>query len=244
MFYTTEQTAMEDTLAVVERDASSVIIPTKVADGLDGWKCEMVKEATADIRTNTIIMGKCIVSTSQSLHRLKSLIPRSNWIAFLDSGMIPIKRATALNLVKAWDIFLSKGQLSDGELANISAQSLGKIARANDPEVIKKVTAKLKAGEKVTEKQTDLMLKTAKNLAEDLDETNSGQVVTGLMEIVETTINNNSQHKLQESSMVAKIGKLELEVMAEKKKVKDLRDENSELKSELASLKKSIAVAV
>ncbi len=30
--------------------------------------------------------------------------------------MIPIKRATALNLVKAWDIFLSKGQLSDGEI--------------------------------------------------------------------------------------------------------------------------------
>ena len=235
---------MESSLAVAEIESSSIIIPVQVANGMDGWKCTMVKEATADIRTNSIIMGKCIVSTSQSLHRLKSLIPKSNWIAFLDSGMIPIKRATCLNLVKAWEVFLSKGGLSDGELANISAQSLGKIARANDPEVIKKVTAKLKAGEKVTEKQTDLMLKTAKSLAEDLDDSNSGQVVTGLMEIVETTINNNSQHKLQESAMVAKIGKLEMEVMSEKKKVSQLKAENKELMAELDSLKKSLKVAV
>ena len=227
MFYSVGQTTMEDTLAVIERDASAVIIPTKVADGLDGWKCEMVKEATADIRTNAIIMGKCIRDTSQSLHRLKSLIPRSNWIAFLDSGMIPIKRATALNLVKAWDIFLSKSQLSDGELANISAQSLGKIARANDPEVIKKVTSKLKAGQKVTEAQTDLMLKEAKQLAEGLDSTNSGSVVSGLMGIVESSVTKNTRYLSNEEKLKDKIAKLEEENKELKVKVNELQDQLS-----------------
>ena len=230
---------MEETLAVVEVEASSIIIPTKVADGMDGWKCNMVKEATAEIQTNSIIMGKCIVSTSQSLHRLKSLIPKSNWIAFLDSGMIPIKRATALNLVKAWDIFLSKGMLSDGELANISAQSLGKIARANEPDVIKKVTAKLKAGEKVTEAAVDKMLNTAKSAAEDLDDTNAGSTVATLMDIVEATIDNNKSHKIQEEAMVSKIGKLEVKLLTEKKLVSDLKSEVKELKAELESFKKA-----
>ena len=243
-FHSNAPNPMEETLAITEVEPSSIIIPAKVADGMDGWKCEMVKEATASIRTNTIIMGKCLVSTAESLSRLKSLIPRSNWIAFLDSGMIPIKRATALNLVKAWDTFLSRGVLSDGELANISAQSLGKIARANDPDVIKKVIPRLKAGEKVTEKDIDLMLKTAKGLADDLDETNSGQTVTNLMEIIETTIDNNAQHKVQEKAMVSKIGKLEDEVMRERKKVTELRNENKELMAELESLKKSLRVAV
>jgi hypothetical protein len=230
---------MEESLAVVEVEASSIIIPTKVADGMDGWKCNMVKEATAEIQTNSIIMGKCIVSTSQSLHRLKSLIPKSNWVAFLDSGMIPIKRATALNLVKAWDIFLSKGMLSDGELANISAQSLGKIARANEPDVIRKVTAKLKAGERVTEAAVDKMLNTAKSAAEDLDETNAGSTVATLMDIVETTIDNNKNHKIQEEAMSAKIGNLEVKLLNEKKTVTDLRSEVKELKAELSSFKKA-----
>ena len=219
---------MESNLAVAEIDASSVIIPVQVADGMDGWKCKMVKEATADIRTNSIIMGKCIVSTSQSLHRLKSLIPRSNWIAFLDSGMIPIKRATALNLVKAWDIFLSKGMLSDGELANISAQSLGKIARANDPDVIKKVTAKLKAGEKVTEKETDSMLNEAKQLAEGLNESNSGTTVASLMGMVENVVGKNNRFMSSEERLKAKITKLEEQVLS-------LEKENKELKAKMGS---------
>ena len=227
-FHLVETTQVESNLAVAEIDASSVIIPVQVADGMDGWKCKMVKEATADIRTNSIIMGKCIVSTSQSLHRLKSLIPRSNWIAFLDSGMIPIKRATALNLVKAWDIFLSKGMLSDGELANISAQSLGKIARANDPDVIKKVTAKLKAGEKVTEKETDSMLNEAKQLAEGLNESNSGTTVASLMSLVESSVIKNNRFMSSEERLKAKITKLEEQVLS-------LEKENKELKAQMGS---------
>ena len=227
-FHLVETTQVESNLAVAEIDASSVIIPVQVADGMDGWKCKMVKEATADIRTNSIIMGKCIVSTSQSLHRLKSLIPRSNWIAFLDSGMIPIKRATALNLVKAWDIFLSKGMLSDGELANISAQSLGKIARANDPDVIKKVTAKLKAGEKVTEKETDSMLNEAKQLAEGLNESNSGTTVASLMGMVENVVGKNNRFVSSEERLKAKITKLEEQVLS-------LEKENKELKAKIGS---------
>lgn len=235
---------MEGSLATVEINASSIIIPTQVADGLDSWKCEMVKEATASIQTNTIIMGKCIVSTAESLSRLKSLIPKSNWIAFLDSGMIPVKRATALNLIKAWDVFLSRGTLSDGELANISAQSLGKIARANDPDVIKKVTKSLKAGDKVTESEVDKMLNTAKGLAEDLDETNSGQTVTGLMDMFETVVYNNKEHKNQEDALAKKILNFESQILSQKKKIGDLTEENKELKAELQSLRANVKAAV
>ena len=63
-------------------DPKNIIIPSRVADGLDGWKCEIVKEATASIQSNMIVMGHCLASTAKSLHQLKSLIPRSNWIAF------------------------------------------------------------------------------------------------------------------------------------------------------------------
>lgn len=231
---------MEETLSITEIKADSIIIPTSVADGLDGWKCKMVKEATATIQQNTIVMGRAMRSTAQSLHQLKSFIPKRNWIAFLDSGMIPVKRATALNLVKSWEMFLSKSDLSDGELANISAQSLGKIARANDPELVKTVTKKLRAGEKVTEKDIDRMLETAKALMDRLDEDNAPQSANELMDIVVEVTKNNESHKIQEQAMVKKISNLELKVMEKDKKIKELTQANADLKAELKSLKASI----
>ena len=233
---------MED-LILREIEPDSIIIPTKVADGLDSWKCKIIKQATASIQSSSIVMGRCIYSTAKELHQLKSLIPKRNWIAFLDSGMIPIKRATALNLVKSWEVFLSKGELSDGELANVSAQSLGKIARANNPDVTRTAVKKLKAGEKLSEKEVDRMLETAKGLMDRLDEDNAAGSASQLMDIVVEVTKNNEGHKVQEEAMTKKIGKLEMEVMAQKKKVADLTTENKELKEELASLKLSLKVA-
>ena len=227
---------MED-LILREIEPDSIIIPTKVADGLDSWKCKIIKQATASIQSSSIVMGRCIYSTAKELHQLKSLIPKRNWIAFLDSGMIPIKRATALNLVKSWEVFLSKGELSDGELANVSAQSLGKIARANNPDVTRTAVKKLKAGERLTEKEVDRMLETAKGLMDRLDEDNAPASANQLMDIVVEVTKNNEGHKVQEEAMTKKIGKLELELQGTKKKVADLTTENKELKEELASLK-------
>jgi hypothetical protein len=233
-----------DDIILKEIEPDSIIIPTKVADGLDSWKCKVVKQATASIQSSSIVMGRCIYSTAKELHQLKSLIPKRNWIAFLDSGMIPIKRATALNLVKSWEVFLSKGELSDGELANVSAQSLGKIARANNPEVTKTAIKKLKAGERLTEKEVDRMLETARALMDDLDTDNAPGSASQLMDIVVEVTKNNTSHKLQEESMSKKIGKLELELQSTKKKVSDLMTENSELRSELKSLRASLKDSV
>jgi hypothetical protein len=240
MVYLDTYAPLMDDLIIREIEADSIIIPTKVADGLDSWKCKVVKQATASIQSSSIVMGRCIYSTAKELHQLKSLIPKRNWIAFLDSGMIPIKRATALNLVKSWEVFLSKGELSDGELANVSAQSLGKIARANNPEVVKTAVKRLKAGERLTEKEVDRMLETAKGLMDNLDEDNAPTSANQLMDIVVEVTKNNESHKLQEEAMVKKIGKLELEVQSFKKKVADLTQENSELKAELKSLKMNL----
>jgi hypothetical protein len=233
---------MED-IILREIEPDSIIIPTKVADGLDSWKCKVVKQATASIQSSSIVMGRCIYSTAKELHQLKSLIPKRNWIAFLDSGMIPIKRATALNLVKSWEVFLSKGELSDGELANVSAQSLGKIARANNPDVTKAAVKKLKAGERLTEKEVDRMLETAKGLMDNLDEENAPGSASQLMDIVVEVTKNNEGHRIQEEAMTKKIGKLELELQSTKKKLNDVQLENKELKSELASLKANLKTA-
>jgi hypothetical protein len=230
-----------DDIIIREIEPDSIIIPTKVADGLDSWKCKVVKQATASIQSSSIVMGQCIYSTAKELHQLKSLIPKRNWIAFLDSGMIPIKRATALNLVKSWEVFLSKGELSDGELANVSAQSLGKIARANNPEVTKAAIKRLKSGERLPEREVDRMLETAKGLMDNLDESNAPASANQLMDIVVEVTKNNASHKLQEEAMSKKIGKLELELQSAKKKVSDLMTENSELRSELKSLKQNLS---
>ena len=221
-------------------DPKNIIIPSRVADGLDGWKCEIVKEATASIQSNMIVMGHCLASTAKSLHQLKSLIPRSNWIAFLDSGMIPIKRATALNLVKSYEVIFAKGILSDGEAANISAQSLGKIARANNPEITAKVAKKLKAGERVTEKEVDRLLQTAKGLMDDLDTDNAVSVANEMMDIVTNVAGNNALHKTQEARNTAKIATLNKKNEDLQATIAELRKENSDLKAELASLRKSL----
>jgi hypothetical protein len=231
---------MTEALAIQEINADSVILSSAVAEGLNTWQVKATKEAIAQVQTNCIIMGKCLVSTAQALHQIKGLIPKKNWIKFLDSGSIPISRSTALDLVKAWDLFLSKGELTDGELSHISARSLGKVARANDEKVVKAVTKKLKAGEKVTEKDVDLMISTAKNLVDDLDDENSTKTVAQLFEIVENVTSNNKTHKIQEEAMTKKIGKLELEVQSFKKKVADLTTENQELRAELKSLKMNL----
>ena len=227
-------------LKTIEISAESIIIPTSVADGLDGWKCNIIKEATATIQSNQIVMGHCLASTAKSLHQLKSLIPRQNWIAFLDSGMIPIKRATALNLVKAWEQIFSKGVLTDGEAANISAQSLGKIARANNPEVTAKAAAKLKAGERVTEKMVDEMLQTAKSVMDDLTTDNAVSSVNEMMDIVTAVSDSNSKHRIQEQAMTKKIENLNSKTLEQQGIISRLKKENAELKAELASLKKNI----
>jgi hypothetical protein len=233
-------TPMLDTVEITEINADSVILSSAVAEGLNHWQVKATKEAIAQVQTNCIIMGKCLVSTAQALHQIKGLIPKRNWIKFLESGSIPISKATAMDLVKAWDLFLSKGELSDGELSYISARSLGKVARANDEKVVKAVTKKLKAGEKVTEKEVDLMISTAKGLVDDLDDENSGKTVAQLFEIVENVTSNNKSHKIQEEAMTKKIGNLEKELAVQKKKVSDLQTENTELKAELKSLKANL----
>ena len=231
-------------LKTVEISPESIIIPTSVADGLDGWKCNIIKEATATIQSNQIVIGHCLASTAKSLHQLKSLIPRSNWIAFLDSGMIPVKRAQALNLVKAWEEIFSKGILTDGEAANISAQSLGKIARANNPDVTAKVAKRLKEGERVTEKMVDAMLQTAKGLMDDLDTDNAVSSVNQMMDVVVAVTDSNKNHLIQEEAMNKKIETLTIKNMDANKKIKELQAENADLKAELRSLKSNIKSTV
>lgn len=239
-----KQSLVSEELNTFVVSPENIIIPQSVADGLDGWKCEIVKEATATIQSNMIVMGHCLASTAKSLHQLKSLIPRSNWIAFLDSGMIPIKRATALNLVKSYEVIFSKGILSDGEAAYISAQSLGKIARANNPEVTTKVAKKLKAGERVTEKEVDKMLQTAKGLMDDLDTDNAASIANKMMDIVTDVAGNNALHKTQEAADAKKISVLSKKIADLQENISELKKENAELKAELNSLKKSLAAAV
>ena len=220
---------MSDLQAITELrevNPDSVVIPQALAEGLNTWQVRTMKETVATVQGGTIVVGHTLRVMAKSLHQLKSLIPRGSWTKFTEANIIPLNGRQIRDYVAAYEGFLSKSELSDGELATISARSLAKLASA-DTSVKREVTKRLKAGEKVTEKMIDQLRNTIDDVVSEADDETWGTKMNELQTIARDVVINNEDFRNENVRLT--------------KKVERLEDENKKLKTQLAELKAQIA---
>jgi hypothetical protein len=216
---------MSDLQAITELrevNPDSVVIPQALAEGLNTWQVRTMKETVATVQGGTIVVGHTLRVMAKSLHQLKSLIPRGSWTKFTEANIIPLNGRQIRDYVAAYEGFLSKSELSDGELATISARSLAKLASA-DTFVKKEVTKRLKAGEKVTEKMIDQIKNNIDSVVEEATDDDWGQKMSELQTLATDVVNNNERFRDENRSLERKVERLE--------------GENKKLKTQVAELK-------
>jgi hypothetical protein len=220
-----------------EISPDSVVLPQSVVENLNTWQVKAMKETTATIQSGTLVVGHTLRVMSKSLHQLKSLIPRGNWVKFCNSNVVPLNARQMMDLVKAWDGFLSKSELTDGELSTISARSLAKLASA-DTKTKKEITKRLKAGERITEKMIDQIKNSIDSVVEEATDEDWGQRMNELQTLAEDVVSNNERFRDENKSLERKVERLEAENIKLKKQV-------AELKAELEDrpMKKAVVVA-
>jgi hypothetical protein len=133
-----------------------------------------------------------------------------------------------MDMVKAWEGFLSKSELTDGELSTISARSLAKLASA-DTRTKKEVTKKLKAGEKVTEKMIDQIRNSINDVVEEATDDDWGQKMTDLQVIATDVVTNNERFREENHALERKVARLEEENAKLRKQVSDLKAELADM---------------
>ncbi|KZR76490.1 hypothetical protein PMIT1323_01334 [Prochlorococcus marinus str. MIT 1323] len=152
---------------------------------------------------------------------------KGNWTALLDSGDLHFSKSVAQDLVAA-NKWLSEHQVPDRFLTNISARTLGTIARVNDKGIQQKLTQKIVEveGAGISEAEVKKILresrpkkalkeskKAIKTLSEGATKEEAVKHYQGIVEGLETKLN----------SSMSKISRLE--------------NSNAELQGELAKVK-------
>ena len=219
-------TELSSVQQIHEINPDTIVIPQGLAEDLNTWQLKCMKETVATVQSGTIVVGHTLRVMSKSLHQLKSLIPRGSWTKFTEANIVPLNGRQIRDLVSAWEGFLSKSELSDGELSTISARSLAKLASA-DTSVKKEVSKRLKAGEKVTEKMIDQLRNTIDDVVSEADDETWGTKMNELQTIARDVVINNEDFRNENVRLT--------------KKVERLEDENKKLKTQLAELKAQIA---
>ena len=207
-----------------EINPDTIVLPQSVVENLNTWEIRTMKETTATIQSGTLVVGHTLRVMSQSLHRLKSLIPRGNWVKFCNANIVPLNARQMMDLVKAWEGFLSKSELTDGELSTISARSLAKLASA-DTATKKEITKRLKAGEKITEKMIDQIKNNIDAVVEEATDDDWGQRMNELQTLAVDVVSNNDRFRDENKVLERKLERLEAENIKLKKQIAELKAE-------------------
>ena len=226
--YITPMSELQLVQQIQEISADSVVLPQSVVENLNTWQVRTMKETVATVQSGTIVVGHTLRVMSKSLHQLKSLVPRGNWTKFCQSDIVPLNSRQIMDMVKAWEGFLSKSELTDGELSTISARSLARLASA-DTKTKKEVTKRLKAGEKVTLKDIDRIRNSISDIVEEAVDEDWGQKMTDLQVIATDVVTNNERFRDENTALERKVERLEAENAKLRKQVADLKAELADM---------------
>jgi hypothetical protein len=110
--------------------ASDVILPASFADiaTLNPIKIRYAKQCVKAVNENYIEAGRLIIDSCRELYELKSLLVGKEWIAFVNSGALPLNEKKVRDMCKAWEGWLSKTEMTDGELLNVGTRTMAQIA--------------------------------------------------------------------------------------------------------------------
>ena len=146
----TESLALKESLKI-KGSANNIVLPASAVEGLKPFQIAAMKMTVHTVRNNSRIAGELVRSTASTLSEMKQNLVNKQWIKFLKSGALPIPEKQARDLVAAWEGWLSDSDVTDGDLVGVGTRTLAKMKNLG-PADRKKVVKRLKAGEKVTEK--------------------------------------------------------------------------------------------
>ena len=146
----TESLTIKDSLKI-KGSANTVVLPASAVEGLKPFQVAAMKMTVHTVRNNSRIAGELVRSTASTLHEMKQNLVNKQWIKFLKSGALPIPEKQARDLVSAWEGWLGDSDVTDGDLVGVGTRTLAKMKNLG-PADRKKVVKRLKAGERVTEK--------------------------------------------------------------------------------------------
>ena len=158
--------------------ASDVILPASFAElsTLNKVKIRYAKNCVKAINENYIEAGRLVIDSCRELYELKSLLGRGEWMAFLKSGALPLNERKVRDMCSAWENWLCRTEITDGDLLGIGTRTMAQIA-VLEPAEQEEATRALKAGrrkealDKLKKKkaEADVIITKAK---EDFEKTN------------------------------------------------------------------------
>ena len=119
-----------------------VVLNEAVVKGMFPNQRDDIKRNVALVNQAWRTSGTALRACAFTLNEIKDNTPKGNWNALLESGDLDFSKAVAQDLVAAHG-WLSSSSIPDRFLANISARTLGTVARINDPAIKLKVTEKI-----------------------------------------------------------------------------------------------------
>ena len=194
---------------IVARDASTVVLPEALVEGLVPYQISMMKETVASVEVGFAVAGKALRSMAQELRMLRENLPKRTWTKFTESGVLPIPGKAARELEKSWD-FINQMGLSNGDLVYLSTRTLSKITKLN-PDNQAEIIRRVKTGVKITE-----------SMVKDLNAAVDGSDLTA-----------DQKKKVKANvSAATKLKSKDDEIADLKKKIADLKKENSTLRAQ------------
>ena len=117
-------------------------------------RCSLAKEASQ-------VAGSAIIAAAQHLSAIKGIAKGKRWTAICEKGVLGMSQKNAEQLAIAYDLLLSKNQVPESCLANVSIRSLWMVAKENNEtkkaQAISRLTAA--AGSGFTESEARQILR-------------------------------------------------------------------------------------
>ena len=127
--------------------------PAAIWKDLDGAQQEEVEACLCEVWNQ---LGTPYRTTARVLVSVREIVPHGNWTAIINSDVIPLSASDCKRLVAAHEFF-EEWELQDSELVHVSPLTAQKLSQS-PPEIQEEMVAKLRDGERVTQKMVTAAL--------------------------------------------------------------------------------------
>lgn len=161
------QGVSSDIIETQSIDISGITLPAEAVKDLVTIQTDEMKRAVVLVNQNVKVAGAAMRQAMKDLYDIKVGVlggkRKSNWIAFLESGLLNISPKTARDMVAAYDNWIKKeGEaIPDYVFSNMSARTLAVVSSGSD-EQRNLVLSKVRSGEKITEAEARRLINSNK----------------------------------------------------------------------------------
>ena len=168
-------------------DLAHVSLNNEVTKGLVPAQVEYVKESVVEINEELSCVGQSLRAIAANLSDIKSNIKPGNWRAFLKSGAINCSERFAVDLVSAYNNWLSGSDIEDNLLASLTPRSLALMgSKGVTDKERQKVFQAVESGERVTEATVRVLVKGIKKKAKSPPKKSENEQIKYLKNKIET----------------------------------------------------------